>query len=90
MSFYHHHVFVCLNERPADNPNGCCMSKGADKIFDQLKSAAKAARLDNIRINKSGCLGRCSEGPVAVIYPDGEWLTQLTADDVGKIVEKIN
>ena len=26
-----------------------------------------------IRVNQSGCLDKCEEGPVMVIYPDGTW-----------------
>jgi NADH:ubiquinone oxidoreductase subunit E len=30
-----------------------------------------------VRINKAGCLDRCEEGPVVVVYPQGTWYTYV-------------
>ncbi len=81
------HIFVCLNERPPDDPKGCCMSRGAGKLFDQLRAETRGIK--GVRINKAGCLGCCAEGPVIVRYPQGEWLVHATADDVTVLAEKI-
>ena len=40
------------------------------------------------RASKSGCLGRCSEAPVCVIYPDGTWYSYVDLEDVQQIIEK--
>ncbi len=81
------HIFVCLNERPPDDPKGCCMSRGAGKLFDQLREETRGIR--GVRINKAGCLGRCAEGPVIVRYPEGEWLVHATAADISVLTGKI-
>ncbi|KTD19686.1 (2Fe-2S) ferredoxin [Legionella londiniensis] len=39
-----------------------------------------------IRVSKSGCLGRCSQGPCIVIYPDGVWYTYTSFSDLDEIV----
>ena len=85
---YREHVFVCLNERPADDPKGCCLHRGAIKLFEQLRAETRGQKA--VRINKCGCLGRCEEGPIIVRYPSGEWLTHATPDDCTKLAEKIN
>jgi hypothetical protein len=33
-----------------------------------------------VRVNASGCLGRCEEGIAAVLYPQSEWFTELTPE----------
>lgn len=33
MELYEKHIFVCINERPADNPKGCCFAKDALSVF---------------------------------------------------------
>jgi len=73
---YQEHVFVCLNERP-DDMAGCCAGRGSAELFQQLRAEFKGRK--DIRINKSGCLGRCAEGPVIVRYPSAEWLTGADA-----------
>ena len=38
------------------------------------------------RVSKSGCLGRCSEGPSIVIYPEGVWYTYASFADIDEII----
>ena len=41
-----------------------------------------------IRINKSGCLDRCEEGPVLVVYPDEIWYTYVDRSDIDEIIDR--
>jgi (2Fe-2S) ferredoxin len=40
------------------------------------------------RINKSGCLDRCQEGPCVVVYPDGVWYTYVDVHDIDEIIDR--
>ena len=40
-----------------------------------------------MRINKSGCLDRCSEGPLMVVYPDAVWYRYIDEKDIDEIIE---
>jgi (2Fe-2S) ferredoxin len=48
----------------------------------RLKRVARAEGLDDVRVNKSGCLDHCEKGPSCVVYPEGTWYT-LPDDDEG-------
>ncbi len=41
-----------------------------------------------VRLNKSGCMGRCAVGPVMVVYPEGVWYTYVDRDDVEEIIQE--
>ena len=41
-----------------------------------------------LRINQAGCLDRCEEGPVLVVYPEGVWYTYVDQDDVDEIIDQ--
>ena len=85
---YQHHVFFCLNKR--DNGDDCCMSKGAEAAFDHMKSRVKKLGLTGqgkVRINRAGCLDRCGEGPLMVVYPEAIWYTFVDNDDVDEIID---
>ena len=41
-----------------------------------------------VRINKAGCLDRCEEGPVVVIYPQGTWYTYVDNEDIDDIIDR--
>jgi (2Fe-2S) ferredoxin len=87
MSHYKHHVFFCQNQR--DGPRPCCASKGAADLRDYCKGQVKALGLDGkgkVRINQAGCLDRCEEGPVMVVYPEGVWYTYVDQADIDEII----
>lgn len=85
---YARHVFVCQNERPADDPRGCCAAKGSADVLEAFKRELKARNLARvIRTNKAGCLDACAHGVSVVVYPEGVWYGGVTAADVPEIVE---
>lgn len=89
MSYYKRHVFFCLNER--DDGSACCANHDAAAMQKYAKARIKELDLNGegkIRINKSGCLDRCQEGPCIVVYPDGVWYTYVDASDIDEIVDR--
>jgi len=40
-----------------------------------------------VRVNTSGCLDRCEEGPACVVYPEGTWYTYIDEQDIDEIIE---
>jgi (2Fe-2S) ferredoxin len=89
MSRYKRHVFVCINERPAGHPKGCCLEKGSAAIRDAMKAELQKRGLAGIvRANNSGCLDACAFGPSMVIYPEAIWYGGVKKEDVPEIVEQ--
>jgi (2Fe-2S) ferredoxin len=85
---FKHHVFFCLNQR--DKGEDCCMNKGAEEAFDYMKSKIKKLKLNgagSVRINRAGCLDRCAQGPLMVVYPEAVWYTFIDQDDLDEIIE---
>jgi (2Fe-2S) ferredoxin len=89
MSYYQRHVFFCCNQRVP--PERCCAGAGAADLQKYAKDRVKALGLSGagkVRINKAGCLDRCEEGPVLVIYPEAVWYTYVDRADIDEIVER--
>ncbi len=90
MSYFDKHVFFCTNQR--EDGSACCADHGAQKARDYVKNKVKQLGINNpentIRINSAGCLNRCDEGPVIVIYPEGTWYTYVDESDLDEIIEK--
>jgi (2Fe-2S) ferredoxin len=85
---YTHHVFVCENRRPDDDPRGCCAAKGSAEIRDAFKAEIHRRGLKKqVRANGTGCLDNCAEGPTVVVYPEGVWYGRVRLEDVPEIVE---
>ena len=86
---FQRHVFVCINERPAGHPKGCCKSKGGPDVRDALKKELKARGLDDrIRANNAGCLDQCEHGVTVVVYPEQVWYGGVTVADLPEIIER--
>jgi len=89
MNYYQRHVFFCVNQR--DEGENCCANLGAQALRDYTKKRIKELGLfgeGKARINMAGCLGRCDEGPVLVVYPEETWYTYLDKEDIDEIIEQ--
>lgn len=88
MSYFKHHVFFCCNQRPEGET--CCNALGATALMDYAKDRVNELGIrgmGQVRINKAGCLGRCDNGPVLVVYPEGVWYTAVDTQDVEEIIQ---
>ncbi len=86
-SYYRHHVFMCTNQR--ENGTACCANLGALQASEHAKARLKSLNFSarsRSRINMTGCLNRCGQGPVMVVYPEGTWYRYDTLDDIDEII----
>lgn len=89
MSHFQYHVFFCCNQREPGAT--CCNNHGAQALRDYAKDRVKALKLNGpgkVRVNSAGCLDRCDDGPVIVVYPEGVWYTYVDKDDIDEIVDE--
>lgn len=90
MIFYDKHVFLCTNQR--EDGGDCCANHGAQKARDYMKNRVRELGIsgsrNKIRINAAGCMDRCDEGPVIVVYPEGIWYNYADESDLDEIIEQ--
>jgi (2Fe-2S) ferredoxin len=87
---FEHHLFVCENVRPPENPRGCCSAKGSPAVRERFKDLIAARGLKSIvRANSAGCLDQCGNGVTVVVYPEQVWYGRVTLEDVPEILDAI-
>ena len=89
MSYYQRHVFFCTNQR--EGGENCCNNHCASEMRAYAKDRVKALKLagtGKVRVNNAGCLDRCDEGPVMVIYPEDVWYTYVDKEDIDEIISE--
>ena len=89
MSYYHPHLFFCCTRRA--QPEACCADHAADELQKYAKQRVKELGLSGqgkVRMNRAGCLDRCEEGPVLVVYPEAVWYTYVDKSDIDEIVDR--
>lgn len=87
--YFKHHVFFCLNQR--DDGRSSCGEHAASAAQKHAKQRCKELNLNGagkVRINQAGCLDRCEQGPVLVVYPEGTWYTYVDTSDIDEIVDR--
>jgi (2Fe-2S) ferredoxin len=85
--FYQKHIFFCTNQK--EEGKKCCAQGDALAMWQYAREQCKELGLlahNNVRVSKAGCLGRCAQGPCAVIYPEGRWYTYQTTKDIDAII----
>jgi (2Fe-2S) ferredoxin len=89
VSYFDKHVFFCCNQRDAGE--ACCNNRGGSEMRAYAKERIKALKLagrGKVRINQAGCLDRCDEGPVLVVYPEEVWYTYVDRKDIDEIIDE--
>lgn len=70
-------LHVCNYKRDGDD----CISRGSKELTDKLKKWAKENHGKEIRVFRSGCLGKCSEGIAMVCYPEKKFILEAKEKD---------
>ena len=84
------YLFVCQNERPADNPKGSCRAKGSKEIYEALKvGLVKRGLRKRLRVCESSCLDLCWTGPSIAVMPDRVFYGEVTLGDVEPILDSL-
>jgi len=86
---YGRHVFICGHERPDAATRPSCKKTGSLELLTTIKAAAREHGLENIRIQKSGCLDFCENGIACVVYPEGTWYRLNSNFDVKSFIEHL-
>jgi sirohydrochlorin cobaltochelatase len=75
------HVLVCANVD--------CAGRGSIALITALRrSLVKIGLERDIRVTRTGCMGRCGEGPTVAVYPDGIWYRGVQDTDAEEIVSE--
>lgn len=75
-------VFVC-NYKKEDQE--CCFDKGSKDLTDKLKQWAKEEMNKEVKVFRSGCLGKCSEGIAMTCFPQKKYILEVKVDDFAEI-----
>ncbi len=84
---YTRHVLLCTGPTCASAPVATAAWSYLKARLRQLEQEGKLPAQDVYR-TKVGCLRVCRGGPICVVYPDGTWYREATADNLPRILDE--
>ncbi len=82
-------IFVCTNKKE-DSSKPCCGGRKGEEIAGKLKQLVREKNLkDIVRVSKTGCMGKCEQGPNIMVYPEGIWYSNVKEEDLPFLFDEL-
>lgn len=79
------HLFLCVADQ-------CSPAGAGEETWNYLKKRLKQLDLvgpaGDVYRTKCDCLRICTQGPIAVVYPDGTWYRHVTPAAAERIIQQ--
>lgn len=79
-------IFICNHKR--ENTEDC-FHKGGKDLTDVVKKWAKGNYPNDVKVYRSGCLGKCEDGIAICTYPQKDFLLDVKKEDVKEVKDYI-
>ena len=79
------HVLVCSAGKCAAKPE---QKRAVKSLRKKLKERGLAKSKGGVMCTAVDCLQVCGGGPIAVVWPDGIWYREATAENLDRILDQ--
>ncbi|MEO1927076.1 MAG: (2Fe-2S) ferredoxin domain-containing protein [Nautiliaceae bacterium] len=83
-------IYMCQQRRPPNFPKPSCVREGSEDLFPFTQQKMMELGIDPMTnwIVPTGCLNRCSFGPVMIVEPGSYMYVDLTKEKIERILKE--
>ena len=82
-----HHLFVCASFRTNGTPQGACHKKNSTSLLQYLETELSDRDMTDVTVSSTGCLNRCEQGPVMIVYPENHWYGKVDEEKIDAVLD---
>lgn len=78
-------IYLC------EGPNCCTREQGIESwkhLQHRLKERGLTRGPEAVESHRAKCMGVCGEGPVAVVYPEKVWYSEMKSARIDRVIEE--
>lgn len=84
-----HHIIVCSSSRMVGEPKGGCLKRNAPDLVQYIEEELNDRGIENVLVTNTGCLKRCDDGPIMIVYPEAYWYGQIDEAKIDQILDAL-
>jgi (2Fe-2S) ferredoxin len=84
-----HHILVCASFRVKGESKGMCFKKDSVSLLPYLETELDNRGMQDVMVSSTGCLNRCENGPLMVVYPEGSWYGEMNEEKIDEVLDAL-
>jgi (2Fe-2S) ferredoxin len=66
-----------------------CHKKESAALLPYIETELSDRGMEDVMVSSTGCMNRCENGPLMVVYPEGSWYGAMTEEKVDEILDAL-
>ena len=84
-----HHILVCASFRVGGESKGMCFKKDSAQLLPYIETELSDRGMEDVMVSSTGCLSRCDNGPLMIVYPAGSWYGEVNEEKIDTILDAL-
>lgn len=66
-----------------------CHKKDSAELLPYLETELSDRGMEDVMVSSTGCMNRCENGPLMVVYPEGSWYGEVNEEKIDEILDAL-